>query len=149
MNTPTPLGKQTFAEYEKEVKEYKAFNLKAQKIELGLAQDIKSQAKKLESAISKFGSDKNMQLFKDLSKKVKDLADKTRDEVDSNYTKIYKEVNVLTPLMEEFLTKAKGLGVEEILKQPVFKNANDLITKADEENVMSSKVVKRIREDYL
>ena len=32
MNTPTPLGKQTFAEYEKEVKEYKAFNLKAQKL---------------------------------------------------------------------------------------------------------------------
>jgi len=35
MNTPTPLGKQTFAEYEKEVKEYKAFNLsKVQRIEL-------------------------------------------------------------------------------------------------------------------
>ena len=40
MNTPTPLGKQTFAEYEKEVKEYKAFKLSSQKIELGLADDV-------------------------------------------------------------------------------------------------------------
>ena len=40
MNTPTPLGKQTFAEYEKEVKEYKAFNLKAEKVELALIDDI-------------------------------------------------------------------------------------------------------------
>ena len=119
----------------------------SKRIELGLADDIKKQAQKLESAINKFGSDKSKQLFKDLSKKVKDLADKTRDEVDSNYTKIYKEVNGLTPLMEKFIVASKELGVEEILKQPVFNN--DLIEKADDENVMSSKLVKRIREDYL
>tara|TARA_R110002153_G_scaffold268651_1_gene433594 strand:+ start:365 stop:748 length:384 start_codon:yes stop_codon:yes gene_type:complete len=40
MNKPTPFGKQTFAEYEKEVKEYKAFNLKAEKVELALIDDI-------------------------------------------------------------------------------------------------------------
>ena len=144
---PTPLGKKSYEEYAKELKE---FNLsKVEKVNLSLADDIKKQAQKLESAISKFGSDKNIQLFKDLSKKVKDLADKTRDEVDSNYTKIYKEVNVLKPVMEKFIVASKELGVEEILKQPVFKNANDLIEKADDENVMSSKLVKRIREDYL
>tara|TARA_R100001443_G_scaffold116974_1_gene139327 strand:- start:154 stop:705 length:552 start_codon:yes stop_codon:yes gene_type:complete len=144
---PTPLGKKTYEEYAKELKEY---NLSATyRVELGLADDIKKQAQKLESAINKFGSDKGVQLFKDLSKKIKDLADKTRDEVDSNYTKIYKEVNVLTPLMEKFIVASKELGVEEILKQPVFKNANDLIKQADDENVRSSKLVKRIREDYL
>ena len=50
MNTPTPLGKKTFAEYEKEVKEYKAFKLSSQKIELGLADDVEKltqQAKDL------------------------------------------------------------------------------------------------------
>ena len=139
-----------YKEYLQKLENLKGKELKGSKrIELGLADDIKKQAQKLESAINKFGSDKGAQLFKDLSKKVKDLADKTRDEVDSNYTKIYKEVNGLTPLMEKFIVASKELGVEEILKQPVFKNANDLIEKADDENVMSSKLVKRIREDYL
>ena len=139
-----------YKEYLQKLENLKGKELKGSKrIELGLADDIKKQAQKLESAINKFGSDKSKQLFKDLSKKVKDLADKTRDEVDSNYTKIYKEVNGLTPLMEKFIVASKELGVEEILKQPVFKNANDLIEKADDENVMSSKLVNRIREDYL
>ena len=139
-----------YKEYLQKLENLKGKELKGSKrIELGLADDIKKQAQKLESAINKFGSDKSKQLFKDLSKKVKDLADKTRDEVDSNYTKIYEEVNGLTPLMEKFIVASKELGVEEILKQPVFKNANDLIEKADDENVMSSKLVKRIREDYL
>ena len=40
MNKPTPLGKQTFAEYEKEVKDFKAFNLKAEKVELGMMDDF-------------------------------------------------------------------------------------------------------------
>tara|TARA_R110002153_G_scaffold7648_6_gene34212 strand:- start:329 stop:886 length:558 start_codon:yes stop_codon:yes gene_type:complete len=144
---PTPLGKKSYEEYEKELKE---FNLsKVEKVNLSLADDIKKQAQKIESAISKFGSDKGVQLFKDLSKKVKDLADKTRDEVDSNETKIYREVNVLTPLMEKFIAASKELGVEEILKQPVFKNANDLIKQADDEKELSIKLVNRIRADYL
>ena len=41
MNKPTPFGKQTFAEYEKEVKEYKAFNLKVEKVELSIIEDAK------------------------------------------------------------------------------------------------------------
>ena len=52
MNKPTPFGKQTFAEYEKEVKEYKAFNLKAEKIELGAVQDIQSMLADGERGIS-------------------------------------------------------------------------------------------------
>jgi hypothetical protein len=48
MNTPTPLGKQTFAEYEKEVKDFKAFNLKVEKVELGLMQDVLSLHNKIE-----------------------------------------------------------------------------------------------------
>ena len=139
-----------YKEYLQKLENLKGKELKGSKrIELGLADDIKKQAQKLESAINKFGSDKSKQLFKDLSKKVKDLADKTRDEVDSNYTKIYKEVNGLTPLMEKFIVASKELGVEEILKQPVFKNANDLIAQADDEIALLSKLDKRIRKDYL
>ena len=43
MNTPTPLGKQTFAEYEKEVKDFKAFNLKAEKVDLSLVSDFEKE----------------------------------------------------------------------------------------------------------
>ena len=53
MNTPTPLGKQTFAEYEKEVKDFKAFNLKAEKVELGLAQDLDKSVSKSEGFVKK------------------------------------------------------------------------------------------------
>tara|TARA_R110000822_G_scaffold27159_1_gene81304 strand:- start:40 stop:438 length:399 start_codon:yes stop_codon:yes gene_type:complete len=52
MNKPTPFGKQTFAEYEKEVKEYKAFNLKTEKVELGLVDDFRSAIKKANDARS-------------------------------------------------------------------------------------------------
>jgi superfamily II DNA helicase RecQ len=37
-NTPTPLGKKTYAEYEKELKE---FNLSSQRVELGEIDDLK------------------------------------------------------------------------------------------------------------
>jgi hypothetical protein len=40
MNTPTPLGKQTFAEYEKEVKEYKAFKLSSQRFDFNTQKDL-------------------------------------------------------------------------------------------------------------
>ena len=51
MNKPTPFGKQTFAEYEKEVKEYKAFNFISQKIELGLADDVEKLTKQAQDLI--------------------------------------------------------------------------------------------------
>jgi hypothetical protein len=144
---PTPLGKKTYEEYEKELKE---FNLsKVERVDLGLMDDIKAQAKKLENAINKFGIDANKKVYQELVKKVKDLAKKSRTEIDSNYTKIYKEANVISPLMEKFIVAAKELGVENILKQPVFKNANDLLAEADEENKNLSKIDKLIREDYL
>ena len=53
MNKPTPFGKQTFAEYEKEVKEYKAFNLKAEKIELANVPELLKEAKKAKQLITK------------------------------------------------------------------------------------------------
>tara|TARA_Y100000310_G_scaffold341038_1_gene438884 strand:+ start:327 stop:746 length:420 start_codon:yes stop_codon:yes gene_type:complete len=138
-----------YKEYLQKLENLKGKELKSKRIELGLADDIKKQAKKLESAIKEFGSDKSMQLFRDLSKKVKDLATKTQREIGSNETKIYREVNVITPLMEKFIVASKELGVEEILKQPVFKNANDLIAQADDEKVTSIKLQDRIGEYYL
>jgi DNA repair ATPase RecN len=51
MNKPTPFGKQTFAEYEKEVKDFKAFNFISQKIELGLADDVEKLTKQAQDLI--------------------------------------------------------------------------------------------------
>ena len=139
-----------YKEYLQKLEKLKGTELKgAERIELGLADDIKKQAQKLESAIKKFGFDKNKQLFKDFTKKVKNLAETSRNEIDSNWTKISREINVITPLMEKFIVASKELGVEEILKQPVFKNANDLIAQADDEIALLSKLDKRIRKDYL
>ena len=122
--------------------------LSVQKVELGLMDDIKKQAKKLETTMNKIGSDKNMQIFKDLSKKVKDLANNTRDEINDNYLKMGKEINLLEPLMDKFIVASKELGIEG-QKQPVFKNANDLIEKASDELTISGKLTKTIRKDYL
>lgn len=121
--------------------------LSVQKVELGLMDDIKKQAEKLETTMNKIGSDKNMQIFKDLSKKVKDLANNTRDEINDNYLKMGKEINLLEPLMDKFIVASKELGIEG-QKQPVFKNANDLIEKASDEMTISGKLTKKI-EKYL
>ncbi len=57
MNKPTPFGKKTFAEYEKEVNDYKEFNLgKVEKVELGLVDDLDklfSETVKLDDEIDK------------------------------------------------------------------------------------------------
>ena len=67
---PTPLGK-TYLEYQAELKEYKAFNLKAQKIELGLAQDLDKSVSKSEGFVknSKKVIEKD---HEDFSKSIKD-----------------------------------------------------------------------------
>jgi DNA repair ATPase RecN len=44
MNKPTPFGKKTFAEYEKEVNDYKEFNLsKVEKVELTAVKDFEKE----------------------------------------------------------------------------------------------------------
>tara|TARA_R100001443_G_scaffold76563_1_gene83991 strand:+ start:10362 stop:11009 length:648 start_codon:yes stop_codon:yes gene_type:complete len=55
-NTPTPLGKKTYAEYEKELKE---FNLSATyRVELGLADDVEKQTLQAKEILSKLKEQK-------------------------------------------------------------------------------------------
>ena len=99
MNKPTPFGKQTFAEYEKEVKDFKAFNLKAEKVELGLSDDAKKILKEGDKIISEIK--KTEQIAKSLGKKA-----------DSQWKKSNKIYDEAKKLYEEFNKKAKELGVD-------------------------------------
>jgi hypothetical protein len=72
---PTPLGK-TYLEYQAELKEYKAFNLKAQKIELGLAQDLDKSVSKSEGFVK--NSKKVIESIEKAFKSYNDMWEKTR-----------------------------------------------------------------------
>jgi len=95
MNKPTPIGKKTFAEYEKEVNDYKEFNLKSQKIELNLTGDAKSVIKE-GKALQK----KMISAYKPFIK------------LESDFEKIYNRI-------QDFLGETKGLtqNAEAIQKQ--------------------------------
>ena len=105
MNTPTPLGKQTFAEYEKEVKDFKAFNLKAQKIELGLAQDLDKSVSKSEGFVK--NSKKVIERIEKAFKSYNDMWEKTR----SQSSEIEKQISSNNSRIKEAKTAAKELGV--------------------------------------
>ena len=117
---------------------------KVQKVDLGLSQDIKKQTKKLEDAIKKVGFEANKALYKELTVKIKKLSSDTIKEINENDRKIFKEVMTLDPLMEKFIKTAKDLGVEEIMRQPVFAKANDMIKEADEAKVFNNKLEQSI-----
>ena len=134
MNTPTPLGKQTFAEYEKEVKDFKAFNLKVEKVELSLLGDLDKLVSKQDSLIKKVlkdGADMNKQTdlmqvifrekndFKEKLDKVlvqmdreerrwkvyQDALDESKNETITGWRKIEKDLDTLKK-------QAKELGAD-------------------------------------
>jgi hypothetical protein len=94
---PTPLGKKTYEQYEKELKE---FNLsKVEKIELGDVDDLKklnSQMKTILSKIEKTG------------KKWEDLDDQLRD-LGADASKIFPK---LRGLQEDVADALKALGLK-------------------------------------
>ena len=102
MNTPTPLGKQTFAEYEKEVKEYKAFNLKAERIELGAIDNLEKADKE------------GRKLIEELAKE--------QGEVDSSFDEIKAKINNYTKLNKNYKESIKK-------GKSVFKELMDNIDK--------------------
>jgi hypothetical protein len=68
-NTPTPLGKKTYEEYEKELKE---FNLsKVEKVELGAIDDAEKISKKLKSELNSGNSQE--ELLKETMKNFSDI----------------------------------------------------------------------------
>ena len=99
MNKPTPFGKQTFAEYEKEVKEYKEFNLKAEKVDLSLVSDFE---KKTDSALTQSGK------MEGIVQKIEGQQVKLKDE----FVKYEKLVSVADNEYTSILRAAKELGVD-------------------------------------
>ncbi len=105
MNKPTPFGKKTFAEYEKEVNDYKEYNLsKVQKVELGLAQDLEKGIKKAKADISylKKLDKQKIEAYKTIEK-VSDIASNMND--GNFYAKIGNDAN-------KAVKQAKELGVD-------------------------------------
>ncbi|QDP47770.1 MAG: hypothetical protein GOVbin2390_33 [Prokaryotic dsDNA virus sp.] len=105
---PSPIGKKTYEEYAKELKE---FNLsKVKKIELGIADDLEKFVKALQKASEQIKSNKTK-----LSKAIKDIQAQ-RDEVEKQYNTALKN------------KKAVDLAVKnsEILAKEIAKTAKEL-----------------------
>jgi hypothetical protein len=101
---PTPLGK-TYLEYQAEVKEYKAFNLKAQKIELGLAQDLDKSVSKSEGFVK--NSKKVIESIEKAFKSYNDMWEKTRRQS----SEIEEQISFNNRIIKVAETAAKELGV--------------------------------------
>ena len=122
MNKPTPFGKQTFAEYEKEVKEYKAFNLsKVEKVELSLVDDLAKATKKAESYIKE--NEKQIIEFA----KLKPVVDKAADDWKMNFA----DINGLTQKVYQG-AKELGLTMKEASQNTDVKKGADMRSKLED-----------------
>jgi hypothetical protein len=101
---PTPLGK-TYLKYQAELKEYKAFNLKAQKIELGLAQDLDKSVSKSEGFVK--NSKKVIESIEKAFKSYNDMWEKTRRQS----SEIEEQISFNNRIIKVAETAAKELGV--------------------------------------
>ena len=108
---PTPLGKKTYEEYEKELKE---FNLsKVERVELGLAQDLKKTAEATEGSLKTADkvigiADKVNSTIKNLSSDVK-FYNKYKELVEKDLESAVKR---LKSLKSEAEKGAKDLGLD-------------------------------------
>ena len=91
---PTPLGKKSYEEYEKELKEY---NLsKVERVELGAIDDLEKGIKK---AIT-------------FSTKANDIMEKAAKSADTQADKFIKEARAMQKLKSDVEKQAKELGVD-------------------------------------
>jgi hypothetical protein len=107
---PTPLGKKTYEEYAKELKEY---NLsKVEKVQLGLVDDISSVDANISNAWG--NSNKTMETaisLNDESNKLKTKAKGILKELKSDSSKLNKERDNGKKLISNFEKAAKELGI--------------------------------------
>jgi len=101
---PTPLGKKSYEEYEKELKEYNLSSTK--RFDFGLAQDLDKAAKKSEGFVKKSSKlvDKTEKAFKSYN----DLWEKTR----ALTNEIEKQISFNNNRIKDATTAAKELGVK-------------------------------------
>ena len=109
MNKPTPFGKQTFAEYEKEVKEYKAFNLKAKKIELNTVNDISTAIQEGNTGVGEAN-----RLIDNIGKLNADIraAQSSVSSMEHQLTQVLNADNMLGKVIQDFEFIDKGLQVK-------------------------------------
>jgi len=119
---PTPLGKKSFEDYEKELKE---FNLSSQRIELGLVDDIEKliksyeqDSKKLDTAMDNWYN-KIAAINKDFPK------------VSKLYTSLDKSIKSLSSDLDVLNKQAKDLGLN-VNDIPAYKNANAAIKRSED-----------------
>ena len=115
-NTPTPLGKKTYEEYAKELKE---FNLSAEpkleKIELGAIDDIK---KKLDKNITLF--DKSVNEVRGMAKKFVDL--------EENFNKIMDEASFIRKQLSDLgVDDPKNLSFVSLKSKELAKLSREFI----------------------
>ena len=136
---PSPIGKKTYEEYAKELKEY---NLsKVEKVELGLVDDIEKliksseqDSKKLDTALDNWYNKVNS-VNKDFPK------------VSKLYTSFDKNVKSLKSNLDNLTKQAKELGIK-VNDIPAYKNANAAIKKSDDmvsEFFMANRIAKIIK----
>ena len=110
---PTPIGKKSYEEYEKELKEYNlSVEPKLEKVELGLADDLKkfnSEVDKITEDVNKDSNDlsKLFQELRNLADDFNKINDRRRDSVKKGKSTL-KELNTL---LEKTQTQAKELGI--------------------------------------
>lgn len=120
---PTPLGKKTYAEYEKELKE---FNLsKVVRVELGLVDDIENLIKSYEQDSKKLDT-----AMDNWYNKIASL-NKDFPNVSKLYTGFNKNVESLKSDLDNLTKQAKELGIN-VNDIPAYKNANAAIKRSDD-----------------
>lgn len=120
---PTPLGKKSYEEYEKELKE---FNLsKVERVELGLVDDIEKLIKSYEQDSKKLDTAMDNWYNKIVS------VNKDFPNVSKLYTSFDKNVKSLKSDLDNLTKQAKELGIN-VNDIPAYKNANAAIKRSDD-----------------
>ena len=120
---PTPLGKKTYEEYAKELKE---FNLsKVERVELGLVDDIEKLIKSYEQDSKKLDTAMDNWYNKIAS------INKDFPNVSKLYTSFDKNVKSLKSDLDNLTKQAKELGIN-VNDIPAYKNANAAIKRSDD-----------------
>ena len=120
---PTPLGKKSYEEYAKELKE---FNLsKVERVELGLVDDIEKLIKSYEQDSKKLDTAMDNWYNKIVS------VNKDFPNVSKLYTSFDKNVKSLKSDLDNLTKQAKELGIN-VNDIPAYKNANAAIKRSDD-----------------
>ena len=136
-NIPTPLGKKTYEEYAKELKEY---NLSAtQKIELNASDDLAESVKNLKSFTKTIKSEnKEMQSSLKELKNINKRLSKSWSNLDSTIIKAKAEEKESLKIVNKLRKSAKELGIS-VNDIPAYKRWEDVDLSAIEKSEKDAK----------